>query len=126
MQRKIFQSENVVATKAPYSQAVIFENLLFISGLVAYDPKTNSVIKGTMEEEAQMVLNILKTMVEEAGSSLKRVLKVSVFMTDIREFDKFNAIYEKFFSQEPPARTCVEVQNLPFNAKVEIDAIAHL
>jgi 2-iminobutanoate/2-iminopropanoate deaminase len=79
-----------------------------------------------MEDEAQMVLNILKTMIEEAGSSLKHVLKVSVFLTDIREFDKFNLIYEKFFSQEPPARTCVEVQSLPFNAKVEIDAIAHI
>jgi 2-iminobutanoate/2-iminopropanoate deaminase len=126
VQKKIFQSESVIATKAPYSQAVIYENLLFISGIVAYDPKTNSAIKGSIEEEAQMTLNILKAIVEEAGTSLKNVLKVSVFLTDIKEFEKFNSVYEKFFTESHPARSCVEVQNLPFNAKVEIEAIAHI
>ena len=70
--KKIIQSEKVAATKVPYSQAVIYDSLLFVSGQVAYDPKTSSVLKGTMEEEAEKALNNMKDIIEEAGSSLKR------------------------------------------------------
>lgn len=126
MAKRIFQSESVAATKAPYSQAVIYDSLLFVSGQIAFDPKTKNVIKGTIEEEAELALRNLKSIIEEAGSSLAKVLKVSVFLTDMNEFERFNTVYKKFFSKEPPARTCVEVAHLPFNAKVEIEAITHI
>lgn len=126
MAKRIFQSESVVATKAPYSQVVIYDSLLFVSGQIAYDPETKSVIKGSIEEEAELALRNLKSIIKEAGSSLNKVLKVSVYLTDMNEFERFNTVYKKFFSDEPPARTCVEVAHLPFNAKVEIEAIAHI
>jgi 2-iminobutanoate/2-iminopropanoate deaminase len=115
----------VVATKAPYSQAVIYQNLLFVSGQIAYDPSTKGVIKGTYENEADAALQNLKAIIEEAGSSLDKVLKVTVFLTDMEDFEEFNGIYKKYFEKEPPARTCIEVSSLPFGAKVEIEAIAH-
>ena len=124
--KKIFQSKGIAGTKAPYSQAVIYDSLLFVSGQIAYDPKTSSVMKGTIEDEAEVALGNMKAIIEEAGSSLEKVLKVSVFLTDMSEFERFNAVYKRFFSEEPPVRTCIQVENLPFNARVEIDAIAHI
>lgn len=126
MEKKVFQSKTLPSTKAPYSQAIIYERMLFVSGQVAFDPDKKSVMKGTIEDETELVLNNLKTILEEAGSSLEKVLKVTVFLTDMDEFQRFNAVYKKFFSEEPPARSCVGVKSLPFGAKVEIEAIAHL
>lgn len=126
MPKKVFQSKTLPSTKAPYSQAIIYEQLLFVSGQVAYDPEKKSVIEGTIEEETELALTNLKTILEEAGSSPKNVLKVTVFLTDIKEFNRFNEVYKRFFSHEPPARSCVEVKSLPFGAKVEIEAIAHI
>ncbi len=126
MPKKIFQSGTIAATKAPYSQAVSYDSLLFVSGQVAFDSKTGTVIKGTIEEETERALSNLQTIIEEAGSSLDRVLKVSVFLTDMNEFQRFNTVYAQFFNKDPPARACVEVAHLPFGAKVVIEAIAHL
>lgn len=126
MPKKVFQSKKLPSTKAPYSQAIIYESLLFVSGQVAFDPEKKSVIKGTIEEETELTLRNLKTIIEEAGSSLEKVLKVSVFLTDMEEFQRFNEVYKKFFVEDPPARSCVEVKSLPFGAKVEIEAIAYI
>ena len=126
MDKKIFQSKNICATKAPYSQAVVYDSLLFVSGQVAFDSKKKSVIRGTIDDETELALNNLKTIIEGAGSSLERVLKVSVFLTDMGDFERFNAVYKGFFTKEPPARSCVEVAGLPFGARIEIEAIAHL
>lgn len=126
MEKKIFQSKKLPSTKAPYSQAIIYEPFLFVSGQVAFDHEKKSVINGTIEDETELTLKNLKTILEEAGSSLEKVLKVTVFLTDIEEFQRFNEIYKKFFSKEPPARSCVEVKSLPFQAKVEIEVIAYL
>ena len=126
MDKKIFQSKSIPATKAPYSQAVVYDSLLFVSGQVAYDPKMDRVIKGTIEEETEVCLSNLKDIIEEAGSSLKKVLKVSVYLAEIGDFERFNDVYRKFFVVDPPARSCVGVAQLPFGAKVEIDAIAYI
>ncbi len=126
MPKKVFQSKILPSTKAPYSQAIIYESFLFVSGQVAFDPEKKSVIKGSIEEETELSLRNLKTIIEEAGSSLEKVLKVTVFLTDMEEFQRFNEVYKKFFGEDPPARSCVEVKSLPFGAKVEIEAIAHL
>lgn len=126
MNKRIFNSKNVAQTKAPYSQAVIFDNLIFISGQVAMDPNTKVLISGNLETEVDQVMANLRSLLEEMGSSLDKVLKVTVFLTDMNKFLKFNEAYKKYFPKEPPARSCVEVANLPFGANLEIEAIAHL
>ncbi len=126
MPKKVFQSKTLPSTKAPYSQAIIHENLLFVSGQIAFDPKKNGVISGTIEEETKLTMNNIRSILNEAGSSLENVLKVTVFLTDMKKFHKFNSVYKQFFLENPPARSCVEVASLPFDAKVEIEAIAHL
>ena len=126
VEKRVFQSKTLPSTKAPYSQAIIHEGLLFVSGQVAFDPEKNRVIEGTIKEETELILTNLKIILEETGSSLAKVLKVTVFLTNMDDFNRFNSVYAQFFSQDPPARSCVEVANLPLGAKVEIEAIAHL
>jgi len=126
MKKRVFNTNKSPATKAPYSQAVIFDNMIFISGQVAINPKTKKMVKGGIEKEVEQALSNLKAILEEMGSSLSKVLKVSVFLTDIRQFDKVNTVYKKFFPFDPPARCCMGVSALPFGANVEIEAQAHL
>jgi 2-iminobutanoate/2-iminopropanoate deaminase len=126
MAKKVFESKTLPSTKAPYSQAIIYGKLLFVSGQIAFDPNKNGVISGTIEQETKLALNNIKNIINEAGSSLENVLKVTVFLTNMKEFHKFNSVYKQYFANDPPARSCVEVKCLPFDAKVEIEAIAHL
>lgn len=126
MNKKIFNSKSVAQTKAPYSQAVIMDNLVFVSGQVAMDPNTKAMVSGSLEEEVDQVMANLKSLLKEMGSSLEKVLKVTVFLTDMNKFLSFNEAYKIYFPKEPPARSCVEVGNLPFGANLEIEAIAHL
>lgn len=126
MKKRVFNTNKGPVTKAPYSQAVIFDNMIFVSGQVAINPKTKKIVSGGIEKEVEQALSNLKLILEEMGSSLSKVLKVSVYLTDIREFDKVNAVYEKFFPSDPPARCCMGISQLPFGANVEIEAIAHL
>ncbi|MBT3260081.1 MAG: RidA family protein, partial [Deltaproteobacteria bacterium] len=81
---------------------------------------------GTVEEEAELALQNLKIILEEAGSSLQNTLKITVYLLDMEEFPRFNVIYRKYFGENLPARTCIQVAGLPFEMRVEIDAIAHL
>ncbi|UCF07759.1 MAG: RidA family protein [Thermoplasmata archaeon] len=126
MVKRTIHSTQVSETKAPYTQGVVYDSLLFVSGQVAFDSEAGSVTAGDIEAQAAMALRNLKAVIEEAGSRMDKVLKVTVFLTDINDFARFNDIYREFFSGELPARSCVEVSNLPFGARVEIEAIAHL
>jgi 2-iminobutanoate/2-iminopropanoate deaminase len=126
MTKKIFNSKSVAQTNAPYSHATIMDNLIFVSGQVAMDPNTKILVSGSMEDEVNQVMENLKSLLEQMGSSLENVLKVTVFLTDMNEFQNFNEAYKKYFPKEPPARSCVEVGNLPFGASLEIEAIAHI
>ncbi|UCG68094.1 MAG: RidA family protein [Thermoplasmata archaeon] len=126
MSKRVFKTESAGAAAGPYSQAVIKDDLIFISGQVAMDPKTNKLISGNLEQEVEQALANLRVILEEIGSSLEKVLKITVFLTDINEFSRFNAVYKKYFDSNQPARSCVEVAHLPLGAKVEIEAIAHL
>jgi 2-iminobutanoate/2-iminopropanoate deaminase len=126
MSKKVFNTKLAGTTNAPYSQAVIKDDLVFISGQVAIDPETNKLISGGLEQEVEQALTNLKVILKELGSSIENVLKVTVFLTDMNEFQKFNAIYQEFFDHDQPARSCIEVAKLPLEAKVEIEAIAHL
>ncbi len=121
--KKIFYSDKAPRPKGPYSQAVIHNGLLYISGQVPIDPETGLIIRGTIEKETDVVLNNIKIVVEEAGSSMSDVLKVTCYLADLGDFERFNNVYKKYFLQNPPARTTIQVGKLPLNARVEIDAV---
>jgi 2-iminobutanoate/2-iminopropanoate deaminase len=126
MEKKILHSVNGAPTRAPYSAAVAHRHLIFISGQVAYDYERKTLFSGTIEEEAKLALENLKTVVEEVGSGFDRILKVTVYLADIEDYEAFNAVYKEFFPKNPPARSCVAVSALPYGARIEIDAIAHI
>lgn len=107
----------------PYSQALIFGKFVFCSGQIGIDPKLNKMKKGIKGQVRQAILN-LKSILEASGSSIENVLKVTIFLKNIKDFDKMNKIYNEFFSQNKPARSTIEVSNLPKNALIEIEAIA--
>lgn len=101
--------------------------LIFTSGHAAVDVESLSVSLGDLVAETQATLNNLRRTLEKAGSGLDKVLKITAYITDMSQFPAFNKAYAKFFpGPKVPARTCVEVSRLPFNFKVEIEAVAHL
>ncbi len=107
----------------PYSQAVRYGDLLFVSGMIALDPKTGVMAGDGIEIQAVRVLENLKAIVEAAGMSLQNVLKSAVFLKDMNDFAKFNEIYGKYFPQDSPARETIQVARLPRDAAIEISLI---
>lgn len=107
----------------PYSQAIKSGNLLFLSGQIPINPETNEFINGDIEIQTEQVLKNIKAILEAGGSSLEEVVKVTIYLQDIKDFVLVNEIYSKYFGNSLPARACVEVQNLPKNAKIEIETI---
>ncbi len=124
--KKIFCSENAPEPKGPYSQAVIYNGLMYVSGQIPIDTVTGLMVRGTIEEEAETVLNNLKIIVEEAGAGMEDVLKVTCYLDDLEDFARFNSVYEKYFSVNPPARTSFQAGKLPLDVQIEIDAIVAL
>jgi len=110
----------------PYSQAIKANGLVFASGQIALDPASGQTVEGGITEQTERVLNNLRAVLEAAGSSLDRVVKTTVFLTDLKDFASMNVAYGKFFGENPPARSTVEVSRLPKDVRVEIDAIALL
>jgi 2-iminobutanoate/2-iminopropanoate deaminase len=121
--RKIVHSENAPAAVGPYNQGIRAGNLLFISGQLGLDMKTGEIAYGDVEAQARQVLHNLETIAQAGGSSLANALKVSVYLTDMGDFEKMNAVYASFFPENPPARVCVEVSALPKGVQVEMDVI---
>ncbi|MBI4682681.1 MAG: hypothetical protein HY757_06225 [Nitrospirae bacterium] len=124
--KKVFFTQRAPEPKGPYSQAVIHDGLLYISGQVPVDPATGELIRGTIEEETEAVLNNIKIITEEAGADMDCVLKVTCYLADIHDFPRFNVVYEKYFAQYPPARTTSQAGKLPLDVQVEMDAIVAL
>jgi 2-iminobutanoate/2-iminopropanoate deaminase len=108
----------------PYSQAVLSNNTLFISGQIPLDPYTGELIKGNIEAQTQQVLKNLDAILKEAGMDVNNVVKVSIFITDMGNFKKINEIYADYFGESLPARETVEVAGLPMNVDIEISLIA--
>jgi 2-iminobutanoate/2-iminopropanoate deaminase len=111
--------------KRPYSPAVVHGEMVFVSGQVPIDRKTGKVLYGGIEEETRITLENLRAILEEKGSSLKNVVKVTVFLANIDDYEQMNKVYMEYFKENRPARTCVGVKALPFGVKVEMDAIAY-
>ncbi len=110
----------------PYSQAIRTQSLVFASGQAGLDPNTGDLVQPGVEAETRQVLTNIKNVLEAAGSSMSLVVKTTVFLVDMGEFPKMNAIYAEFFPKDPPARSTVGVAALPKGARVEIEAIALL
>lgn len=108
----------------PYSQAIKAGGFVFVAGEKGMDPVTQRIVPGGIEPETRRTLENIKAILEEAGSYIDRVVSTFVFMTDLSEFSKMNAIYAEYFKANPPGRTTVEVKSLPAGAHIEITATA--
>lgn len=108
----------------PYSQAILKGNTLFVSGQVAFIPSTGELDTSTIENEAKQVMENIKAIVEEAGMRMSDVVKSSIFLIDMGNFSKVNAVYGSYFPANPPARETIQVSALPKNVNVEISVIA--
>ena len=108
----------------PYSQAVKANGFIFVSGQTAFDPATGKPIEGGAAAQTERIMQNLKAIVEAAGSSLDRAVRLGVFLKDMNDFTAMNEVYARYFPSSPPARTTVEVARLPRDFAVEIDLIA--
>ncbi len=124
MAAKPITSEKVPQPVGPYSIAIRVGNQVFTAGQIGLDPQTGELVAGGIEAETRQVLTNLKHILEAAGCRLEDVVKTTVFLQDMADFARMNAVYAEFFAQNPPARTTVAVAALPKGARVEIEAIA--
>ena len=124
--RTIVSTDRGPKAVGPYSQAVIHGGLVFVSGQGPMDPAVNRLVGGDIVVQTERVLQNLTAILEASGSSMARVLKVSVFLKDMNDFQKMNAVYAEFFSNNPPARSTIAVAALPKGGLVEIEAVALL
>lgn len=108
----------------PYSQAVVHNGVVYLAGQVAIDPKTGKVRGDTIEEQTEQVLANLAAVLREAGSGWDQVLRVGVYLADMRDFSRFNAVYERVLGGARPARSTLQVGGLPLGLRLEVDAIA--
>lgn len=108
----------------PYSQAIVWGNLVFLSGQIPINPETGNIVSGGIVEQTRQVLENIQNILIAAGSDLSKVVKITVFLKDLSLFNEFNEIYARYFKDHPPARTTVQVSNLPRGVLLEIDAIA--
>ena len=127
MSPKTFSTDRAAITGGPYSQAVIHNDLVFLSGAGAVDPESNELRLGTVEEETRIAFENIRIVLEEAGSSLDMILRVTVYLLSMEDYAPFNEVYREILGNDNlPARSCFAVAELPFKTKVEIDVIAAL
>lgn len=117
-------TEHAPQAIGPYSQGILFSDLIFTSGQIPVNPADSKIPEGITEQTKQSLSN-LKAVIEAAGGSADKILKVTVFLKDINDFNAMNEVYAAFFPKPFPARTCVEVSRLPKDVLVEIEAIAY-
>ena len=120
--KKIIQTDLAPKAIGPYSQAVQVGNILFMSGQIGIEPETG-IMPDSLSDQVDQVMKNITNVVEKAGGDLSSIVKTTIFLLDMDDFSEFNQVYEKYFLEDPPARSCVEA-TLPKNALVEIEAIA--
>ncbi len=120
------RTDKAPAAIGPYSQAIKTDTMVFVSGQLALVPETGQLVTDDIQAETEQALNNLKQVLTAAGSSLERVVKTTLFILRMADFSKINETYAGFFQANAPARSCVEVSNLPRNANIEVEAIALL
>ena len=124
VKKKVVQTEKAPKAIGPYSQAIQAGNLLFLSGQIPIDPKTGELVKGDIRKQTQQVLENIKGLLESQGLGMENVVKVTIFLKDIANFNQVNGVYATYFPSLPPARSTVEVAKLPRDADIEIEAFA--
>jgi 2-iminobutanoate/2-iminopropanoate deaminase len=126
MSRQVVHAEGAPRAIGPYSQAIIANGFVFCSGQIALDPATGELIEGDIAAQTERAIQNLRAVLEAAGSSLAHVVKTTVFLQDMADFAAMNAVYSRFFGENPPARSTVGNLALPHGARFEIEAIAVL
>ncbi|MGA1824830.1 MAG: RidA family protein [bacterium] len=121
--KKIISTPHAPAAIGPYSQAVQYGDLLFISGQIPIDPKTSTCVKGDITDQTKQVLENLNAILEKSGMTVHNVLKCSCFLKNMDDFNKFNVVYDSYFAESLPARETIEVARLPKDVLIEISAI---
>jgi len=124
--KKQVQTDKAPKAIGPYSQAIIAGDFVFCSGQIPIDPATGNIVEGSIEDQTRQVLKNLGAVLEAAGTSYDGVVKTTVFLQDMNDFAKMNAVYAEFFKAPNPARAAVQVARLPRDVKVEIEAVAFL
>lgn len=126
MEKEIINTKAAPAAIGPYSQGIAFGNLIFTSGQLPVDMATGDMVYDDVKKATECSIKNLEKVLEAKGSSLDKVIKTTVFIKDMNDFSKVNEVYGKFFNQNCPARSCVEVARLPKDVLVEIEAIAYV
>ena len=122
--KKVISTQKAPAAIGPYSQAIGFGHLLFISGQIPVNPETGETIKGDIEDQTVQIMTNLNAILESAEMGLQDVVKTTIFLRKLEDYDRVNNVYKSYFKSNPPARSTVEVSRLPKDADIEIEAIA--
>lgn len=124
MPKEFIFSENAPEPIGPYCQAVKVKDMLFLSGQLPINPKTNEMVEGGIQNQIRQIIENITAVLTAAGGSIADIVKTTIFITDMQEFGEINKIYSEYFNASIPARSCVEVSNLPKQASIEMEAIA--
>lgn len=124
--KKIVSTMNAPQAIGPYSQAVISGDLIFLSGQIPLDPETGKLWGSDIASQTERVLLNIQAVVEAAGGSLADIVKTTVYLVDLKNFNEMNRVYERYFQENPPARATIQVASLPAGAMIEIEAVARM
>ena len=126
MNNSVINTKNAPAAIGPYSQGLKVGNFIFTSGQIPIDPNTSKLVTEDIVKATRQSMENVKAILEAAGSNFSKVVKVVIYVKDLKDFSKINEVYGEYFTDNKPARSCVEVSNLPKDALIEIEAIATL
>lgn len=121
--KKVIATDKAPAAIGPYSQAIEVNGILYTSGVIPIDPATGELVTGTAAQQAAQAFSNLKNLIEEAGASMDKVIKTTVFISDMEQFGAINEVYAEYFEEPYPARSCVQVARLPKDVAIEVEAI---
>ncbi|SHO49482.1 RidA family protein [Anaerocolumna xylanovorans] len=124
--KRLISTSNAPAAIGPYSQAVIINDMVYTSGIIPINPEDGTIVNGGIKEQANRVLKSLAALLKDSGTDLSKVIKTTVFIKNMEDFPLINEVYASFFTENFPARSCVEVARLPKDVLIEIEAIAYI
>jgi 2-iminobutanoate/2-iminopropanoate deaminase len=125
-QREAVSTKAAPAAIGPYSQGIVCGNLLFVSGQLPIDPASGELVSGGIQDKTRRVIKNIQAIAEAAGAGLQDIVKTTVFLKDMKDFQAVNDVYAETFSSNPPARAAIQVAALPKDADIEIEAVVHL